>query len=61
MTIVHLWKRFSHINFNDLLLLQKRGMVERLPILKSTHIDHDACALEKLHIDEFPMKLDRKK
>jgi hypothetical protein len=58
MTTVDLWhQRFGHINFNDLLLLQKRGMVEGLPVLKSVHIDCDACALGKLHRDEFPVNL----
>jgi len=53
MTTMDLWhQRFGHINFNDLLLLQKIGMVEGLPILKPIHIDCDACALGKLHINE---------
>eukprot|EP00253_Pinus_taeda_P035887 PITA_35887 len=57
MTTVDLWhQRFGHINFNDLLLLQKRGMVEGLPVLKPVYIDCDACALGKLHRDKFPMK-----
>ena len=36
-------------------------MVEGLPILKPAHIDCDACALGKFHIDEFPMNVDRRK
>jgi hypothetical protein len=62
MTTVDLWhQRFGHINFNDLLLLQKSGMVEGLLVLKSVHIDFDACAMGKLHRDEFPVHIDRKK
>jgi len=62
MTTMEFWnQRFRHIKFNDLLLLKKRGMVEGLPILKSSHIDCDACAMGKFHRDEFRMKPNRKK
>jgi len=62
MVTVDLWhQRFGHINFNDLLLLHKRSMVEDLPVLKSSHIYCDACALGKLHRDDFPMNPNRKK
>jgi len=62
MTTVDIWhQRFGHINFNDLLLLQKRGMVEGLLVLKPFHIDCDACALGKLHSDEFPMNANRRR
>lgn len=48
-----LWhQRFDHINFNDLLLLQKQGMVNGLPVLKNAHVDCEACALGKMHRDE---------
>lgn len=31
-----------------------------LPALKSMHVDCEACALGKLHRDEFPAIFDRK-
>jgi len=32
-------------------------MIEGLPVLKPIHIDCDACALGKMHRDEFPMNV----
>ena len=62
MTAEYLWhQRFNNINFNDVLLLQKRGMVNGLLVLKNFHVDCEACALGKMHRDEFPTNLDRKK
>ena len=56
-----LWRqRFGHINFNDLLLLQKRRMVNGLPDLKHIHVDCEACALGKMHIDDFHVNVNRK-
>ena len=62
MTTMDLWnQRFGHINYNDLLLLQKTGMVEGLLVLKYTHIDCDARALGKFHRVEFLVNPDKKK
>jgi hypothetical protein len=57
-----LWhQRYGHINHLDLLLLQKHNMVEGLPMLKNENIACERCALGKMHRDEFPSNLDRKK
>ena len=47
-------------NFSDLLHLQKKGMVNSLPVLKRMHVDCEACSLGKLHKDELPVSVDRK-
>lgn len=36
-------------------------MVNGFPILKNVHVHHEACALGKMHKDDFPINLDRKK
>ena len=52
---VELWhQRYGHLNHNDLMLIQKKSMVEGLPIIKDDHIECVACALEKQHKNEFP-------
>jgi hypothetical protein len=57
-----LWhQRYGHINHPDLLLLQKKNMVEGLPMLKNENVACDGCALGKMHRDEFPSNPDRKK
>jgi hypothetical protein len=41
-----LWhQRYGHINHPDLLLLQKKNMVEGLPMLKNEKFTCDGCAL----------------
>ena len=50
LTTEDLWhQRFGHINYNDLLLLQKKEMVRDLPMLKQVHNDCDGCTLGKMH------------
>ena len=50
LTIEELWhQRFGHINYSDLLLLQKKEMVRDIPMLKQVHNDCDACTLGKMH------------
>jgi hypothetical protein len=62
MPIESLWhQRYGHINHPDLLLLQKRNMVEGLPMLKNENVSCEGCALGKMHRDEFPSNLDKKK
>jgi len=46
-------QRFGHINYNDLLLLQKKELVRDLSMLKKVHNDCDACTLGKMHREEF--------
>jgi hypothetical protein len=36
-------------------------MVEGLPLLKNENFSCDGCALGKMHRDEFPSNLDKKK
>jgi len=36
-------------------------MVNGLPILKNEHVDCEACALGRMHKDEFPSNLNRRK
>ena len=49
---------YAHINYHDLLLLQKQSMVEELPMLKNEYV---ACALGKMYRDEFPSNYPRRK
>jgi transposase InsO family protein len=57
-----LWhQRYGHINHPNLLLLQKKNMVEGIPMLKNEKVACDGCALGKLHKDEFPSNIDKKK
>ncbi len=57
----NLWhQRLGHINFNYILFLQNKGMVNGLPVLKKLHIDNEACAFGKQHRDEFLSVKDRK-
>jgi hypothetical protein len=62
MPIEILWhQRYGHINHPDLLLLEKKNMVEGLLMLKNENVACDGCALGKMHRDEFPFNLDKKK
>jgi len=55
MIVENLWhQRFEHINIHDLLLLQKKGLVNGLHVLKNSHVDCEGCAVGKMHMDEFP-------
>jgi len=61
MSTEELWhRRYGHLNQNDLVLLQKKLMVEGLPILKNEHIECEACALGKQHREEFPVHKEKK-
>ena len=56
MTTEELWhRRYGHLNQNDLVLLQKKVMVEGLHVLKNEHIECEVCALVKQHRNEFPV------
>ena len=52
-------QRLGHINLNDLLLLQKQGMVNGIPILRNEHIYCEGCAPRKMHRDEVHSGLNR--
>jgi len=61
MKTEELWhRRYGHLNQNDLVLLQKKLMVEGLPVLKHQHIECEACALGKQHREEFPVHKEKK-
>ena len=47
-------QRYVHLNYNDLMLLQKKSTVEGLPVIKYDHIECATCALGKKHKNEFP-------
>ena len=62
MSNIELWhQRYGHINHLDLLLLQKKNMVEGIPMLKNENVVCDGCALGNMHKDEFSSNPDRKK
>eukprot|EP00253_Pinus_taeda_P009124 PITA_09124 len=53
-TTEQLWhQRFGHLNLQDLMLLQKKGMVEGLPIFRNIQLNCDGCALGKMHREQF--------
>ena len=43
------------------MMLQKKEMVEGLPMFKSEHVECEGCALGKQHREEFPMHIDKRK
>ena len=56
ITTEELWhKRYGHINHHDLVLLQKKYMVEGLAVRKNEHLECSARAIGKQHRDEFPV------
>jgi transposase InsO family protein len=62
MSMEELWhQRYGHLNHNDLMMLQKKEMVEGLPMFKSEHVECEGCALGKQHREEFPMHIDKRK
>jgi transposase InsO family protein len=62
MSMEDLWhQRYGHVNHNDLMMLQKKEMVEGLPMFKSEHVECEGCALGKQHREDFPMHIDKRK
>ena len=60
-TVENLWhQRFGHLNFQDLILLQKKGMVDGLPVFHNFKLECDGCTLGKMHREEFPLHVNRK-
>ena len=60
-TAENLWHQiFGHLNLQDLILLQRKGMVDGLPIFHNVKLDCDGCALGKIHREEFPLHVKRK-
>jgi len=57
-----LWHhRYGHLNYNDLSLLQRKSMVEGLPVMRCEHLPCEACALGKQHREEFPVHTEKRK
>ena len=57
VSILELWhKSYGHLNLKDLISLQRKEMVQGLPIFKDEQITCDGCALGKQHINEFPIR-----
>eukprot|EP00253_Pinus_taeda_P010887 PITA_10887 len=55
-TTEQLWhQRFRHLNLQDLMLLQKKGMVEGIPIFRNIQLNCDGCALGKMHREQLPV------
>jgi hypothetical protein len=45
-----LWnQRYAHLNYHELLLLQKQGMMEGILLLKNEYFACEGCALGKMH------------
>ena len=62
MSTIELWhQRYGHLNHHDLMLLQKKLMVEGLPLIKGEHFECEGCALGKQHRDEFLVHENRRK
>ena len=56
MSTEELWNHsYGHLNYNDLMLLQRKTMVEGLHVMKNDHFPCEACALGKQHREEFPI------
>jgi hypothetical protein len=51
---------YGHLNYNDLMLLQRKTMVEGLPAMKNDHFPCEACALGKQHRQEFPIHTEKR-
>jgi len=61
MSTEELWhNRYGHLNHNDLMLLQKKSMVEGLHVIKNDHIECKACALGKQDREEFPIHIQKR-
>ena len=60
-TAENIWhQRFGHLSLQDLILLQRKGMVDGLPIFHNVKLDCDGCTLGKMHREEFPLHVNRK-
>lgn len=62
LSIERLWHHtYGHINYHDLLWLEKQTMVEGIPMLKNEYATCEGCALGKMDIDKFPSNFDRRR
>jgi transposase InsO family protein len=60
MSIEELHHRYGHLNYNDLMLLQRKTMIEGLHVMKNDHFPCEACALGKQHRKEFPIHTEKR-
>ena len=61
MSTEELWHhRYGHLNYNDLMLLQRKTMLEGLPVMKNDNFPCEACALGKKHREEFPIHTEKR-
>ena len=61
ITTKELWhQRNGHINHHDMVLLQKKSMVEGILVIKNEHLECSACALGKQHRNEFPVHQEKR-
>ena len=51
---------YVHLNYNDLMFLQRKTMVEGFRIVKNDHFPCKACAIGKKHREEFPIHTEKK-
>ena len=62
MSIEVLWNiRYGHLDYNDLLLLQRQEMVDGIPSLKNEHASCEGCALGKKKRKEFPTHIEKRR
>jgi len=62
VSIEELWHlRYDHLNFEDLVLLRKKEIVEGLPVFKNEYSEYDGCALGRQHRNEFPISTYKRK
>jgi hypothetical protein len=62
MTTKDLWHhKYVCLNYNVLMFLQRKTMVEGFPVVKNDHFPHEACALGKKHREEFPINTEKRK
>ena len=61
MSTKELWHHmYGHLNYNDLMLLQRKTMVLGLPVMKNDNFPCEACALGKQHKEEFPIYTEKR-
>ena len=62
ITTEEIWNQtYGHINHHDLVLLQKKSMVEGMPIIKNEHLEYSASAFGKQHRNEFRVHQEKRK
>lgn len=61
MTTKVFWhQRYGHLNYHDLLLLEKQGMVDGIRLLNNKYLTCEGCVLGKMHREGFPTHTNRR-